>query len=110
RVPLSRLLAPRRLPRPPRFPYTPLFRSGVPEGDVGHPVAVVVARDREGVADAAVALVADRPDVGQFVQRPGHAAADGVARGVLRSEEHTSELQSRENLVCRLLLEKKKYT
>src|SRR6266511_4813765 len=34
--------------------------------------------------------------------------ADNVAAGVLRSEEHTSELQSRENLVCRLLLEKKK--
>src|SRR5690606_41027124 len=34
----------------------------------------------------------------------------GVAAGLLRSEEHTSELQSRENLVCRLLLEKKKKT
>src|SRR5690606_39846049 len=34
--------------------------------------------------------------------------ASGLTRGVLRSEEHTSELQSRENLVCRLLLEKKK--
>src|SRR5690606_39628702 len=38
------------------------------------------------------------------------AHADPVAVGMARSEEHTSELQSRENLVCRLLLEKKKET
>src|SRR3712207_8704603 len=37
-----------------------------------------------------------------------HLVLDGVALGVLRSEEHTSELQSRQYLVCRLLLEKKK--
>src|SRR5690606_40379251 len=42
-------------------------------------------------------------------KRGGHiAAADESNRKILRSEEHTSELQSRENLVCRLLLEKKK--
>src|SRR5436309_9777369 len=39
---------------------------------------------------------------------PDKARAAGVPEGPLRSEEHTSELQSRENLVCRLLLEKKK--
>src|SRR5690606_18352808 len=43
---------------------------------------------------------------------PRGPRADGIQRrqGDARSEEHTSELQSRENLVCRLLLEKKKYT
>src|SRR6266511_3635407 len=43
--------------------------------------------------------------------RPAAAAAPAVlpSRALTRSEEHTSELQSRENLVCRLLLEKKKY-
>src|SRR5690606_39357663 len=39
---------------------------------------------------------------------PGPVAAAGILEADLRSEEHTSELQSRENLVCRLLLEKKK--
>src|SRR5215510_8510619 len=49
-----------------------------------------------------------RPDPGRF--RPGGQAADGPARADRggRSEEHTSELQSRGHLVCRLLLEKKK--
>src|SRR5690606_42160255 len=43
-----------------------------------------------------------------FVPPPPAFAAARTARTMLRSEEHTSELQSRENLVCRLLLEKKK--
>src|SRR3712207_8242672 len=58
-----------------------------------------------------------RPRGGQVVaQRPlqleelgRHDGADGVAAQVLRSEEHTSELQSRQYLVCRLLLEKQNY-
>src|SRR5690606_40717383 len=89
------------------FPYTPLFRSG--------------GRDRQR------RLSAGRWD--RDHQQPALAAlAEGIARGPRpagrardqrlrgrgqcggppRSEEHTSELQSRENLVCRLLLEKKK--
>src|SRR2546427_7071422 len=86
----------RRPPRSTLFPYTTLFRSrhellqGLPEGGLGfHPTA----RDREALAPQ---LLLD--------QR-------GVIRDVLgeeRSEEHTSELQSQSNLVCRLLLEKKK--
>src|SRR2546422_4323759 len=72
----------RRPPRSTLFPYTTLFRSGV--------------------------------------QHPGHLAADVLGRhraafslrvpAAMRSEEHTSELQSRLHLVCRLLLEKKKKT
>src|SRR5690606_41671272 len=101
----SSFLSIRRPPCPPLFPYTTLFRSvahvrldGVAEG-----VAQV-----QGGANARLALVgADHARLG------GAGALDGLAqRGVIqpaqRSEEHTSELQSRENLVCRLLLEKKK--
>src|SRR2546426_7549511 len=76
----------RRPPRSTLFPYTTLFRS--------HPVR----RHRD--AAAAAQDLADQQRVG-----PG---ADGVAQRRQRSEEHTSELQSPCNLVCRLLLEKKK--
>src|SRR5690606_10736322 len=55
----------------------------------------------------AVAPVAQESEIPLVVMQSG---VDGVlAAGNYRSEEHTSELQSRENLVCRLLLEKKKY-
>src|SRR3989442_11990829 len=83
----------RRPPRSTLFPYTTLFRS----------------QERQ-------VLGADHapPHAGQWfgcrggVDRDGHRArAVGRARGD-RSEEHTSELQSRPHLVCRLLLEKKK--
>src|SRR5256885_7719156 len=94
----------RRPPRSTLFPYTTLFRSQLP------------TRARHGAHHAAPELAVS------------HALARGVARGVLRrlhlpvqvrrgagpglgggrSEEHTSELQSPCNLVCRLLLEKKK--
>src|SRR5207302_7541989 len=68
----------RRPPRSTLFPYTTLFRS-------------------DGMAVIAVI----HPVEDHFGNRL-------LAAGALRSEEHTSELQSRENLVCRLLLEKKK--
>src|SRR3712207_7135289 len=96
----------RRPPRSTLFPYTTLFRSARrrarrPRG----PAA------RQGVRrPAALALVADdrlaaghRGDARR--RHPGRAAP--LAQGP-RSEEHTSELQSRQYLVCRLLLEKKK--
>src|SRR3712207_8374001 len=79
----------RRPPRSTLFPYTTLFRSLGPRS-VGRE-----ARDARAEADAEHADAAD-------AQRCEQAAA---AR---RSEEHTSELQSRQYLVCRLLLEKKK--
>src|SRR5262249_62419880 len=82
------------IPRPPRstlFPYTTLFRSRLGPDD--HPACW----PRRDAADHGALLHAVRPvDPGQG-HRPGH-----------RSEEHTSELQSLTNLVCRLLLEKKK--
>src|SRR2546427_6066121 len=80
----------RRPPRSTLFPYTTLFRSGVD--------------DR-----VSLALV---PHAEAQVQYQRHVALLGVSgrvrHGALRSEEHTSELQSQSNLVCRLLLEKKK--
>src|SRR3712207_7462651 len=81
----------RRPPRSTLFPYTTLFRS------VGHLGARVV-----GAHDGAEAhRGADRRETGDA--GPGHEHLG-------RSEEHTSELQSRQYLVCRLLLEKKKNT
>src|SRR5258707_2386777 len=81
----------RRPPRSTLFPYTTLFRSVV--------VAGRVAQERPPRAGAR-ALAAP---VGRARERePRHAVV------ALRSEEHTSELQSRQYLVCRLLLEKKK--
>src|SRR3712207_8319044 len=85
----------RRPPRSTLFPYTTLFRSGPaaePPTQLETAHAVLDARG--------VRLRVDRPVI--------DLNADGVGRRVVRSEEHTSELQSRQYLVCRLLLEKKK--
>src|SRR5437870_8405157 len=81
----------RRPPRSTLFPYTTLFRSDF-----------VAVRNRHDLNEAD-AIDDDQP-VG-----PGnvHAATEGLLHHD-RSEEHTSELQSRGHLVCRLLLEKKK--
>src|SRR2546430_8581084 len=79
----------RRPPRSTLFPYTTLFRSAAREIAGGF-------------------LRPDAGEVSNMVRRFGPAAADERAVTRLRSEEHTSELQSQSNLVCRLLLEKKK--
>src|SRR5688572_32513748 len=84
----------RRPPRSTLFPYTTLFRS-VAVVDV-----LVVDRD---VARRARARAGRDDD-----PLAAHRARAAVDRVHLRSEEHTSELQSQSNLVCRLLLEKKK--
>src|SRR3712207_7829686 len=99
----------RRPPRSTLFPYTTLFRS-----------------EAAGVSDLVIVPVRPSPDdletVGdtlKIIRRLGKRAVLIVnaaknearatnARAALRSEEHTSELQSRQYLVCRLLLEKKK--
>src|SRR3712207_7020090 len=85
----------RRPPRSTLFPYTTLFRSAFLE-------AILDASGLEGDRDE-VGLAGDHAALVGAV----HAAVD-AAQG-LRSEEHTSELQSRQYLVCRLLLEKKKH-
>src|SRR2546429_4809343 len=91
----------RRPPRSTLFPYTTLFRS------------MVVEHERDGRSWKAE--WAAFPDLCRLT-----AASLGMARGLVeglvvnpdagRSEEHTSELQSRLHLVCRLLLEKKKHS
>src|SRR2546422_8532758 len=81
----------RRPPRSTLFPYTTLFRSPLaPMGDA-ESLRSLVKRDKKHSGLYQVLL-----DV------------RNAAAGILRSEEHTSELQSRLHLVCRLLLEKKK--
>src|SRR5690606_40125778 len=87
-----------RPPRSPLFPYTTLFRSltayAAAPGVLGWWLARRTRHDGGPRVLAALAAV------------QGWLVLGAVAN---RSEEHTSELQSRENLVCRLLLEKKKY-
>src|SRR3712207_7358834 len=91
----------RRPPRSTLFPYTTLFRSGWPgQRGRGRLLTVVeVAVDVVGVP-----LQAAR----RRSSRGFGCHSSRQARLVRRSEEHTSELQSRQYLVCRLLLEKKK--
>src|SRR3712207_9507691 len=83
----------RRPPRSTLFPYTTLFRSPDEADD----------RRAQGVVRVDALRLGERADAGEL-------RGDDVARQrrVERSEEHTSELQSRQYLVCRLLLEKKK--
>src|SRR5690606_41586951 len=85
----------RRPPGSTLFPYTTLFRSGL----------VDALSPAPGDAARAAALAAmDKP-----LRRASELGVSAIAEAeAVRSEEHTSELQSRENLVCRLLLEKKK--
>src|SRR3712207_8510225 len=85
----------RRPPRSTLFPYTTLFRSVREVPDAGG------QRRAHGAGAEAVDADASAPvGDGRGARQVDHAA--------LRSEEHTSELQSRQYLVCRLLLEKKK--
>src|SRR3712207_8111703 len=99
----------RRPPRSTLFPYTTLFRS---------------RREREGGADDAAQRTGVLAQASREVSDTSRQAAESLAElrsaigdisqsttlaSAVRSEEHTSELQSRQYLVCRLLLEKKKY-
>src|SRR5207248_11593180 len=87
------------IPRPPPsstlFPYTTLFRSNLP-GAVGDFSEARLAHD----------ALEHQPSADRHVSRIGVQPL-AAAQGELRSEEHTSELQSPYDLVCRLLLEKK---
>src|SRR3712207_8152624 len=86
----------RRPPRSTLFPYTTLFRSDLLGGAGG---------DAAEVRGSVVPLAHDLALRPEFLGQDGDLAALAVD---VRSEEHTSELQSRQYLVCRLLLEKKK--
>src|SRR3712207_8863912 len=100
----------RRPPRSTLFPYSTLFRSVVVcARGIARARRVPVAAERAALGVRVLRAVGPRPDVGHDA-RPGPAGIAPLhrARDVVRSEEHTSELQSRQYLVCRLLLEKKK--
>src|SRR5687768_17930516 len=84
----------RRPPRSTLFPYTTLFRSGAAEDLLRHPALVELGAGHRSL-----------PELGFLERGPGR---EEYKAHDLRSEEHTSELQSRLHLVCRLLLEKKK--
>src|SRR2546430_10105562 len=86
----------RRPPRSTLFPYTTLFRSH------GNPGQTNYSASKAGIIGFTKALARELANRG--------VRANVVAPGYVdtRSEEHTSELQSQSNLVCRLLLEKKK--
>src|SRR5690242_21365501 len=101
---------PRRLPRPTLFPYTTLFRSECADGDVQALVPLQAAGEKEDDFVVVTGTRARMEDLRVHVVDEDGAFAIGASPcGILfRSEEHTSELQSHVNLVCRLLLEKKK--
>src|SRR3712207_7803886 len=84
----------RRPPRSTLFPYTTLFRSE--------------AGQQAGTQEGASAGSEHAIHVGPDACGLDGVSTDVPARAAARSEEHTSELQSRQYLVCRLLLEKKK--
>src|SRR3712207_7168136 len=94
----------RRPPRSTLFPYTTLFRSAGAIRRNG-PLSLTATKE---------ILQRQRDwDEGEFWARQGEIAgpvmtSNDAREGAVRSEEHTSELQSRQYLVCRLLLEKKK--
>src|SRR5260370_10049033 len=94
----------RRPPRSTLFPYTTLFRS--------HHV-IISQDDALGIGDEPRTEAADGGFLRHFewlllLKKPAKLFGDLLVERRARSEEHTSELQSHLNLVCRLLLEKKK--
>src|SRR5690606_41567931 len=94
----------RRPPRSTLFPYTTLFRSIHSSAKVAYTFSI------RSVSSTASSLVACAvcPSCHKNSAVLKNRRVRISQRTTLRSEEHTSELQSRENLVCRLLLEKKK--
>src|SRR5207253_4021740 len=88
------------LPRPPRstlFPYTTLFRSHVSDQTFW-----------DVIATSTRPVIASHSSCRALAHHPRNLSDDELRAVAKRSEEHTSELQSRGHLVCRLLLEKKK--
>src|SRR5947208_8136282 len=100
----------RLAPRCTLFPYTTLFRSGA---GIGIAIALKGRGVQREVRAREFLLIGDSGDVIARLTHREHGAVlcfgcTHRARELMRSEEHTSELQSPDHLVCRLLLEKKK--
>src|SRR3712207_7260355 len=98
----------RRPPRSTLFPYTTLFRSHAHRPEVVQALEGILARP--SLYDEAILFLGREGfDIGADASRTDWRETREENEQVLaRSEEHTSELQSRQYLVCRLLLEKKK--
>src|SRR5256885_11616842 len=96
----------RRPPRSTLFPYTTLFRSAFMVFDGGYVSDVVLSNLTIECTRHGWFWWGDGDPIHFNIKR--RSEVDGTARQNERSEEHTSELQSPCNLVCRLLLEKKK--
>src|SRR2546427_7691389 len=92
----------RRPPRSTLFPYTTLFRSNAPH------LPALFPRHAAPAHHARAGAHRQRGDASIPVRLSLKSASFHVRNLETRSEEHTSELQSQSNLVCRLLLEKKK--
>src|SRR3712207_8547825 len=95
----------RRPPRSTLFPYTTLFRSISGPTPEAFEALFQVLEEPFALCDAALRLLAANPPFTRFC-----AALDTTPEALVEIGEHTSELQSRQYLVCRLLLEKKKNT
>src|SRR5690242_21528606 len=99
------------IPRPPRstlFPYTTLFRSPNPFAPSEALPSSSIAQSNASFRSRSLSAADDSPLsfwAGRYSDNSNDIAS---SRFAARSEEHTSELQSHVNLVCRLLLEKKK--
>src|SRR3712207_8739055 len=100
----------RRPPRSTLFPYTTLFRSALAEGIIAPFDIALVAVDLSEEEQRQYDQMSERMDVAaRNLENRFGISRDSYSDFMvtLRSEEHTSELQSRQYLVCRLLLEKK---
>src|SRR5690606_42077153 len=105
-APLPASSSPLMIPPPPTstpFPYTTLFRSPAFSDVSGHGVG-----QAPGGGASPEAFIDAVDAIQRLASHLDREAGGPLSTSLLRSEEHTSELQSRENLVCRLLLEKKK--
>src|SRR3712207_8665078 len=90
----------RRPPRSTLFPYTTLFRSAITAYPITKDTTVARAIGPHAGSTGSLLMSAS-------LKKPEPTTAGIASRKAYRSEEHTSELQSRQYLVCRLLLEKK---
>src|SRR2546427_8278077 len=95
----------RRPPRSTLFPYTTLFRSTVSRAEN---VAAYCTGEWYSLVPSAEVTTTDMSESNTTPPVRGRGKSGCFSAPMVRSEEHTSELQSQSNLVCRLLLEKKK--
>src|SRR5688572_30996375 len=94
-------------PRPTHFPYTTLFRSQQARVGIGQ-LPGELEREQQQEHDRRSSRDGNTDQADRVADCRWKVESHRACRVLIRSEEHTSELQSQSNLVCRLLLEKKK--